>query len=63
MSGPGKSPTTEDSQAKVFKGKEKAPDQPQDVSMDEDDDSSDTGAEEEVCFLRPCLWSSMGQPN
>lgn len=45
------------------KGKGRAPDQPQDVSMDEDDDSSDTGAEEEVCFLRPCLWSSMGQPD
>lgn len=53
MSGSGNSPPkTEDSQVKVVKGKEKAPDQPQDVSMDEDEDSSDTGAEEEVCFLR-----------
>lgn len=32
------------------KGKGKVVDPPQDVSMDEDDDSSDTGAEEEVCF-------------
>lgn len=41
------------------KGKGKSLDPPQDVSMDEDDDSSDSNAEEEVCFLRPYLRGSM----
>lgn len=44
-----------DATATVREGKGKAVDQPPDVSMDEDDDSSDTGAEEEVCLSSPYL--------
>lgn len=41
------------------KGKGKALDPQPEVSMDEDDDSSDSGVEEEVCFLSLDPRSSM----
>lgn len=43
------------------KGKSKAENPPQDVTMDEDDNSSDeeTGAEEEVLFLRDFCFSPL----